>query len=322
MKIKKVLISFAFIFTSQVYANLPVIDATNLMTAIDNLYNGYEKLLVAYNSMKTQAEQYQKQIESMKTMSEKIKDIGESWSNAGEAFKDLNSFQNLTNLQKVEASRRKLKSAVKTTNSIVKDKEDALLKGLNVGFRTADGRQYSYASLLGIPGVSGGTLSDLKLNARKGIDGFSQSMKEAFDGHLSMKERRKLQGEWGVPAFYLIMKQDAEEKKLESLITNQPTDNIEAEATALQNSLSTAVDEAGNSQIAQQEAGTQVNLAILESQQKNLVAELRWQEYCKNKDRVAELKEQIVEKEIQIQKAKAKREAAAEYRRNSKTRMW
>jgi len=310
---KKVLaiIGSVFIFGTQIFANMPVIDMSNLLQSIENAYTSYEHLLVAYNSIKTQYEQFQKQVESLKSLDEKISEAKDSMSNMKDAFKDLNSFENLTNLQKVEASRQALRKTVRKASEITKSYEDIAVSSMTKTFTTSDGRQYSIGSLFGIPGFdkNGGTLSDLKLNFRKGWDAFTEKEKIAFTGNMTEEEKRKIARIYGLPAWQVALERDIEEKLAEQKLGIAVYMDVETfgeeagENDAIQQALATGIEEAGNSQVEQQQVSTLAQIAVYKAQIKQYESDLRWHNYEMMKDEAERDREKLKEAKEQLQVA-------------------
>lgn len=314
MQKKKIIFGFLLGVTfnvSQVFANMPVIDMSNLLQSIESAYTSYEHLLVGYNSIKTQYEQFQKQVEAMKSLDEKIKDAKDSLSNMKDAFKDLNSFENLTNLQKVEASRRALRKAVRKTSDITKSYEDLGISAMTRTFTTSDGRQYSIGSLFGIPGFDrrGGTLTDLKLNFKKGWDAFTEKERIAFTGNMTEDEKRKIARLYGLPAWQVALERDVEEKLAEQklgIAVYMDSENFGAEAgenDAIQQALATGIEEAGNSQIEQQQVSTLAQIAVYKAQVKQYEADIRWHNYQMMKDEADRDREKLKEAKEQLDAA-------------------
>lgn len=204
------------LFCGGLNAQAIVHDPVSFVGIIEQVYNGYERLLGMYNQIKTQAEQYKAQVQAMQTFKSRFKDsMSGSMDNLKNAFKDLNSFENLTDIQKVEASRQAIRNLVKTEQSYEQEIWDVTAGSLKRGVYSPSGQKYTVGKILGIG-------KDGKFDPKKGIidtlhdagEYFEQEEKDLVDAwnqNLTNEERAKLYAEYGASEgaqFYFEMRKE------------------------------------------------------------------------------------------------------------------
>lgn len=203
---------------SGAHAQWIVHDPVSFVGIIENVYNGYERILGMYNQIKTQAEQYQKQLQAMQSFKDRFKDsMNDSWSSLKAAFKDLNSFENLTDIQKVEASRQSLRNLVKTEQSYEQELYDVTLGALKRGVTSPSGKEYTVADVFGIDEsghfdpkrIGGSVLNDVGEYFEKE----KKDMLDTWEGNLTNEERGKLFSEYGASRGQVLYWELTKEKR-------------------------------------------------------------------------------------------------------------
>lgn len=306
-------------FCGGLHAQTIVHDPVSFVGIIEQVYNGYERILGMYNQIKTQAEQYKAQVQAMQTFKSRFKDsMSGSLDNLKNAFKDLNSFENLTDIQKVEASRQAIRNLVKTEQAYEQEVWDVTAGSLKRGVYSPSGQKYTVGQIIGIG-------KDGKFDPRKGVidvlhdagEYFEQEEKDlvdAWNGNLTNEERAKLYAEYGASEgaqFYLEMRK--EQRQVRAAELSARMDKVALMEEKQRNhmnikALSEAIDYAEDSQATTEEliaqANVQLYLAELQGENTEAIKEVinvLMDAQQANEDAAVALKKREQEEERQVQ---------------------
>lgn len=192
------LLSFAG--SSSVFANYPVIDISNLMNAIQELYATYDMINTAIEQVQNTYQQLETQINSVKAMN--WDDLANSfssdnWSQEGGikgAWDNIGNFRNnLTNAT----------SAINSNLNLINDVKHTL-ENKTV---TMMGKQYSVAGLFGIGKYGQNNLMNLPVSALDYVKNTGEEIAKGFEGKLTYKEKQAIMNKWGLdPENYAYVK--------------------------------------------------------------------------------------------------------------------
>lgn len=212
-------------FCGGAHAQWVVHDPVSFVGIIEEVYNGYERILGMYNQIKTQAEQYAKQVQAMSTFKERFQDsMSDSMSNLKDAFKDLNSWENLTDIQKIEASRQSFRNLVKTEQAYEQEMWDVTAGLFSKSVTSPSGKKYTLGDVIGFdknghynPDADGSNvLSDID-------DYFKKQKKDLVDqfwGNITPEEREKLYAKYGASDGAIVYFEMREEQRNEAAVRN------------------------------------------------------------------------------------------------------
>lgn len=203
MKILRKIIALAvivFISVSNVFANYPVIDISNLMNAVTQLYAIYDEVNATIEQVQNTYNQLNKQIESMKNMN--WDDLQSSfdpdtWSESGGipgAWENIGNFRtNLTNAT----------NAINENLNIFQDVKNTL-ENKSV---TCMGKQYSVAGLFGIGKYGQNNLMNMPAAALDYVKNAGEEIAKGYAGKLTYKEKQDIMQKWGLsPENYAYVK--------------------------------------------------------------------------------------------------------------------
>lgn len=162
------------------YADAPVIDITNILGQIDVIYNTYESLMNGYDQLVNLKNQYEQAYNALKGFS--FDDINKKIAKVGDAFQDVDSWEALTDRDKVLNTRAALKNAVKQVAKDEKFLKDTTTNFFRSSIKTESGNELSIASLYGAT-----------TDKQEGLLGFiADVIEDTHSGKEALKEREKL----------------------------------------------------------------------------------------------------------------------------------
>lgn len=203
MKILRKIIALAvivYISVSNVFANYPVIDISNLMNAVTQLYAIYDEVNATIEQVQNTYNQLNKQIESMKNMNwDDLQSSFEpdTWSESGGipgAWENIGNFRtNLTNAT----------NAINENLNIFQDVKNTL-ENKSV---TCMGKQYSVAGLFGIGKYGQNNLLNMPAAALDYVKNAGEEIAKGYAGKLTYKEKQDIMQKWGLsPENYAYVK--------------------------------------------------------------------------------------------------------------------
>lgn len=217
-KIKKIvsIIMLSFVSTGMIFANYPVIDISNLMNGINQLYSTYDQINAAIEQVQNTYQQLKTQIESVKNIN--WDDMASSFSaeNWSSADGIAGAWENIGKLRKnMKDTTSKLNSNLNRINSVKHTLENKTV--------TFGGKQYSTAGLFGIGKYGKNTLFDLPMDLWDYTKATASEAAKGYAGKLTYKQKEKIMQQWGLdPENYAMVKLVEEQANngLTALITN------------------------------------------------------------------------------------------------------
>lgn len=266
MKILRKIIALAVVVSisvSNVFANYPVIDISNLMNAVTQLYAIYDEVNATIEQVQNTYNQLNKQIESMKNMNwDDLQSSFDSdtWSESGGvqgAWENIGNFRtNLTNATNAINENLNIFQGVKNT-----------LENKSV---TCMGKQYSVAGLFGIGKYGQNNLMNMPAAAIDYVKNAGEEIAKGYAGKLTYKEKQDIMQKWGLsPENYAYVKLVEEQVSdiTSTLITKGSDEWYTAQMTkAAENNdaLLKLSNNAGESMVSQMQATGGMILAVKE----------------------------------------------------------
>ena len=215
----------SFAGESSVFATgYPVIDLSNLMNAIQQLYATYDQINTAIEQAVNTYEQLQTQINNVSSMN--WDDLASSfsedkWSQEGGikgAWDNIGKFRN----NMINAT-----SAINSNLNLLNDVKHTL-ENKTV---TAMGKQYSVAGLFGIGKYGQNNVMNLPASAYDYVKNTGQEIAKGYAGKLTYKEKQAIMNKWGLdPENYAYVK--LVEEQTTDLVTSLFTKGSEDYYTA------------------------------------------------------------------------------------------
>lgn len=241
---------------ASVFANYPVIDISNLMNAINQLYATYDQINAAIEQVQNTYQQIENQAKAMKNM---------NWDNLQEAFSEGNwsdnAWENIGNFRK---NLTNATSAINANLNLVNELKNTLEnKAVSFG-----GKKYSVGGLFGIGQHGKNNLLNLPFNM---YDYAKESGKEAVKGWtegLTYAQKERIMQKWGLdPENYGYVK--LVEEQANELISTLVTEGDESYYKALvkqigenHQAILNMSNAAGESYVAQAQATTGAILTL------------------------------------------------------------
>jgi hypothetical protein len=284
-----------------------VLDAMNLMQAIDTLYATYDHITQTIETVKNTYEQLQRQIEMVKNI---------KWDAIGETFQNMDP----TSLEGILTMRNQIDDVFYYVNknmNILNAVEDTLTKKrINFG-----GKNYTMGGLFGFgQGSDGTTIFDLPKNMQDYIEETASDVVQGYEGRLSYAQKEAIASRHGLsPRNYakwrLVEEQSA--ALIQDLLVAGSDESVVAlleNAAENNKAVDVMTQAAGESMVGQQQATTQALLHIATSITRLEAGVSRFSGYVAHKnisaEQLAELKKQ--ETEIQtLQKENQRRKYTA-----------
>ncbi len=215
-KVAAVLAVMSFAGCGSVFATgTPVIDISNLMTAIEELYAVYDQINATIEQVQNTYQQLQTQIKNVESMDwDNLANSfsAENWSEEGGvkgAWENIGNFK--TNM--INAT-----SAINSNMNLLNDVKHTL-ENKTV---TAMGKQYSVAGLFGIGQYGENNLMNLPASALDYVKNVGEEIAKGYEGKLTYKEKQAIMKKWGLdPENYAYVK----------LVEEQVNDGITALCT-------------------------------------------------------------------------------------------
>ena len=199
-KVVAVLTVMSIAGSSSVFANYPVIDISNLMNAIQQLYSTYDMINTTIEQVQNTYQQLQTQINSVKSMD--WDDLAnsfsaENWSQEGGikgTWENIGNFRNnLTNAT----------SAINSNMNLINDVKHTL-ENKTV---TMMGKQYSVAGLFGIGKYGQNNIMNLPASALDYVKNTGEEIAKGYAGKLTYREKQAIMNKWGLdPENYAYVK--------------------------------------------------------------------------------------------------------------------
>lgn len=199
-KMAAVLAVMSFAGSGSMFANYPVLDISNLMNAIQQLYATYDQINTAIEQVQNTYQQLENQINSVKSMN--WDDLAnsfsaENWSQEGGikgVWDNIGNFRNnLTNAT----------SAINSNLNLINDVKHTL-ENKTV---TMMGKQYSVAGLFGIGKYGQNNLMNLPASALDYVKNTGEEIAKGYAGKLTYKEKQAIMNKWGLdPENYAYVK--------------------------------------------------------------------------------------------------------------------
>lgn len=199
-KVVAVLTLMSFAGSSSVFANYPVIDISNLMNAIQQLYATYDQINTAIEQVQNTYQQLENQIKQVESMN--WDDLANSfsadnWSSEGGikgTWENIGNFRtNMINATSAINSNMNLLNNVKHT-----------LENKTV---TAMGKQYSVAGLFGVGKYGQNNVMNLPASALDYVKNTGEEIAKGYAGKLTYKEKQAIMSKYGLdPENYAYVK--------------------------------------------------------------------------------------------------------------------
>lgn len=245
-KVMVVLTVMSFAGSSTVFANYPVLDISNLMNAIQQLYATYDQINTAIEQAVNTYEQLQNQINNVASMD--WNDLAnsfsaENWSQEGGikgAWDNIGNFRN----NMINAT-----SAINSNLNLLNDVKHTL-ENKTV---TAMGKQYSVAGLFGVGKYGQNNVMNLPASALDYVKNTGSEIAKGYAGKLTYKEKQAIMQKYGLdPENYAYVK--LVEEQTNDMVTSLFTKGSEdyytaqlAEAAKTNEGLMDLMQEAANS---------------------------------------------------------------------------
>lgn len=199
-KVVAVLTVMSFAGSSSVFANYPVIDISNLMNAIQQLYSTYDMINTTIEQVQNTYQQLQTQINSVKAMDwDNLKDSfsEDNWSSEGGikgTWENIGNFRNnLTNAT----------SAINSNMNLINDVKHTL-ENKTV---TCMGKEYTVAGLFGIGKYGQNNIMNLPASALDYVKNAGEEIAKGYAGKLTYREKQAIMNKWGLdPENYAYVK--------------------------------------------------------------------------------------------------------------------
>ena len=224
-KVVAVLTVMSFAGSSSVFANYPVIDISNLMNAIQQLYSTYDMINTTIEQVQNTYQQLQTQINSVKSMDwDNLKDSFSEDKCSSEgglkgAWDNIGNFRtNLTDATSVINENMNLINDVKHT-----------LENKTV---TCMGKKYTVAGLFGIGKYGQNNLLGMPLDALDYVKQQGEEIAKGYEGKLTYREKQAIMNKWGLdPENYAYVKLVEEQTNslINDLIVEGSGEHIDAQ---------------------------------------------------------------------------------------------
>lgn len=226
-KVMVVLTVMSFAGSSTVFANYPVLDISNLMNAIQQLYATYDQINTAIEQAVNTYEQLQNQINNVASMD--WNDLAnsfsaENWSQEGGikgAWDNIGNFRN----NMINAT-----SAINSNLNLLNDVKHTL-ENKTV---TAMGKKYSVAGLFGVGKYGQNNVMNLPASALDYVKNTGSEIAKGYAGKLTYKEKQAVMQKYGLdPENYAYVKLVEEQTNdmVTSLFTKGSEDYYTAQLT-------------------------------------------------------------------------------------------
>lgn len=199
-KIVSLMTFLSFVGSGSVFANYPVIDISNLMNAVQELYATYDMINTAIEQVQNTYQQLENQINAVKSMDWDDLENSfseENWSKEGGlrgTWENIGNFRtNMINATSAINSNMNLLNNVKHT-----------LENKTV---TAMGKQYTVAGLFGIGKYGQNNLMNMPASAYDYVKKTGEEIAKGYAGKLTYREREAIMNKWGLdPENYAYVK--------------------------------------------------------------------------------------------------------------------
>lgn len=255
-RIKILVACFMMFFCTTTFANYPVIDVSNLINAINQLYATYDQINAAIEQVQNTYQQLEKQAKAMKNM---------NWDNLQASFAEGNwsdnAWENIGNFRK---NLTNATSAINDNLNLVNEIKNTLEnKAVSFG-----GKKYSVGGLFGIGQYGENNLLNMPFNM---YDYAKETGQEAIKGWtegLTYAQKERIMRKWGLdPENYGYVKlvEEQANELIKTLITEGDESYYKALVKQIGENHQAIMDmsnAAGESYTAQAQATTGAILAL------------------------------------------------------------
>ncbi|MBQ8680101.1 MAG: hypothetical protein IJ530_10105 [Treponema sp.] len=241
------------------FANYPVIDISNLMNAVTQLYAIYDEINATIEQVQNTYQQLQKQIDSVKNMNwDDLASSFDNWDESGGlggAWNNIGNFRtNLTNAT----------NAINDNMNLINDVKHTL-ENKTV---TCMGKKYTVAGLFGVGRYGQNNLMNLPRTAVDYAKETGKDIAAGYAGRLTYREKEAIMRKWGLdPENYAYVKLVEEQvSDLTSTLFSKGTDEYYtaelAQAAANNEAILALSNNAGESITGQMQATTGAILSL------------------------------------------------------------
>lgn len=205
-KAKKIItLLILLIFTvAQGSANMPVIDISNLMNSVSQLYAIYDQINATIEQVQNTYQQLETQINSIKNM---------DWNDLKGSFADGN-WSDAEGFQGTWENIGKFRTNLTDATSVINDNLNLINNVKNTLENktvTCMGKQYTVAGLFGIGKYGRNNLMNLPASAWDYVKEAGEEIAKGYAGKLTYKEKEAIMNRWGLDpenyAYYKLVEE-------------------------------------------------------------------------------------------------------------------
>lgn len=288
----------------------PVLDISNLMNAIQQLYATYDEINTAIEQVQNTYQQLQKQIDSVRNMNwDDLKGSFDNWDDSGGiqgVWNNIGNFRtNLTNAT----------SAINENMNLINDVKNTL----NNKTVTMFGKKYSVGGLFGVGQYGQNNLLNLPASASDYVRETGSEIAAGYAGKLTYKQKEAVMKKWGLdPENYAYVKlvEEQANEGISQLVTKGSDEYYTAELTkaAANNEALLGISNAGGESMTAQVQATTGAILSLKDTVLNLTHGLRETGAAWAKESV---RKQIAEDAAREKAANDKDRRDLEYQKNT-----